>query len=241
MSTLQTITTIELSNDCNLSCRYCIQSKLKAHPARKVGIMSGSIFDKTLEILKELVSRGTQREVNLNGNGEALLDPAFIERADRVKSIVGTRSVQVCTNGLNMTPELAGRLANSGVDRVDLSPHSPYHVRRAVDMFIDAGIAFGVVNMGAVTSPHNWAGQLDEKDSVTVRIKADCLPLIEGRGYVLAEGNITPCCYDYQNLGVFGHVEDADILEREYGPYMLCNGCHQEIPEWIWASMDGEK
>ena len=103
---IQTINTIELTNDCNLRCKYCIQPLLD-EGGRKREIMSDEVFYKSLELLKVLCDRGTQREVNLNGNGESTLDPDLPERIRATKDVVGDRFVRMCTNGVNMTYSLA--------------------------------------------------------------------------------------------------------------------------------------
>lgn len=228
MVTLQTITTIELSNQCNLSCLYCINRLLKSHPARTVGIMSEYTFNASLELLDKLCQRGTQQEINLNGNGESCLDPQLPERIARVKTIVGSRHVQLCTNGINITPVLANELKRSGIDSIDLSLHSPYHTRRARFILRNAGIR-GVINPGPLVSSHNWADQLEPAHRIPIEIDIDCEPLREGRGYIQTEGAISPCCYDYRHLGVFGTVFDSNILSRPIRDYELCATCHQKI------------
>ncbi len=229
MKTLQTITTIELSNICNLKCRYCINRLLKA-PVRDPGIMSEQTFESSLVWLKILCDQGTQKEVNLNGNGESCLDMDLPRRIRAVKDIMGERSVQMCTNGINLTLELAAAMKIAGLDRCDLSLHDAYHCRKAVDILRKVGLP-GVVNGGVVAMSHNWAGQLEPENAVEIRFKSICDPLIEGRGYIQKEGNLSPCCYDYRNMGVFGHVRDENLLTMPIRPYGLCSGCHQEIPE----------
>lgn len=239
MQTIKTITTIELSNLCNLRCLYCVNRLLVRHPSRTPGIMTEEVFERTLAVLKSLCDGGTQREVNMNGNGESCLDPQLPERIRRVKDIVGAdRQVGMSTNGVNMTYELARALRDSGLDRLDISPHSVYHARRAVVHMVKAGWAGrGIINTGPINASHNWAGQLEAEHSIDLLLKdIPCDPLIEGRGYVQAEGNVTPCCYDYRNLGVFGSVFDEDLLERPVKPYKLCFTCHQRIPEGAYGS-----
>lgn len=243
MQTLKTITTIELSNLCNLRCLYCINRLLVRHPSRTPGIMTDDVFERTLVVLKALCDRGTQREVNMNGNGESCLDPQLPERIRRVKDIVGAdRQVGMSTNGVNMTYELARALRDSGLDRLDISPHSAYHARRAVIYMVKAGWAGrGIINTGPINASHNWAGQLEPEHTIECRMDGiPCDPLIEGRGYVLAEGNVTPCCYDYRNLGVFGSVFDGDLLDRPVRPYNLCYTCHQRIPEGAFGKWTDE-
>lgn len=240
MITLKTITTIELANICNLQCKYCINRLLVKHPSREPGIMTDRVFDKTLEVLQELVNRDTQKEVNMNGDGESFLDPQLVKRVKRTKEIMGDRRVCMCTNGVNMTYEVCNGLKDAGLDQLDLSPHSVFHARKAAQIMMQVGIP-GVINDGVILHTHNWAGQLEPENSVAeVKIKTQCDPLIEGRGYVLREGAITPCCYDYRNLGVFGTVFDDDILERVIRPFELCKTCHQQIPPEILAKYEME-
>ncbi len=230
MITLKTITTIELSSICNLSCLYCVNRLLAKHPARAAGIMKDKVFKGSLYWLNRLCNQGTQQEVNINGNGESCLDPELIMRAKRIKDVMGDRRVSFSTNGINMTDNLAMGLEVAGIDQVDLSIHSPFHTRKAIQILQKAGLKVGV-NPGVITMSHNWAGQLEPENSVDINFHIQCDPLIQGRGYIQSEGAVTPCCYDYRNLGVFGHVFDNDLLEREIKPYELCETCHQIIPE----------
>ena len=233
MITLKTITTIELSNACNLSCRYCINRLMRKSGVRDIGIMSDETFERCLYWLDILCRHGTQKEVNLNGNGESCLDPKLPERIRAVKDVVGERRVCMCTNGVNMTEDLAFRIKDAGIDQLDLSPHSPYHARKAVIMMYGKAGLPGIVNGGSILTSHNWAGQLEPENSVDMIYTSRCDPLIEGRGYIQKEGNVSPCCYDYRNLGTFGTVYDNDLLQKEIKPYILCKTCHQKIPEEI--------
>jgi hypothetical protein len=202
---------------------------IKDQPVRNPGIMQDHLFDLSLTWLKKLVDKNTQKEVHLNGNGESLLDPQFFERARRVKAIMGNRLVNVCTNGVNFTEDMAYKLRDVGIN-VDLSIHAPAKIRKALKWYKKAGLK-GTINPGVITYPHNWAGQLESEHCVDIdNIKIRCDPLIEGRGYISSEGWVSPCCYDYRLLGVFGHVADTDLLEKPIYDYELCRTCHQVIP-----------
>ena len=234
MITLQTITTIELSSICNLACLYCINRKLVESPVRQAGLMDDETFKKTCELLQKLVDKGTQREVNMNGNGESTLDYRLCDRIAAIREIFGKgRHIGLSTNGLLMTNDLAKKLKESGLTQIDVSPHSPYHARRAAHILYEEKFPKGMVSMGCMTMSHNWAGQLEPEHTINCQLRIQCDPLIEGRGYVLSEGQVTPCCYDYENLGVYGSVFDDDILERPIKPYLLCTTCHQKIPDFI--------
>jgi len=230
MITLKTITTIELSSKCNLQCLYCVNRLIAKNSDRTPCVMTDEVFAKSLYWLDKLCKAGTQKEVNLNGNGESTLDPKLIERIGMVRGVVGNeRRVSFCTNGVNMTPELAHNLKGSGINGIDISPHSPYHARKAISYLVDAGHTV-LCTPGAIVQTHNWAGQLEPIHTVNCRLVIRCDPLIEGRGYIQSEGTLSPCCYDYRNLGQFGTVFDDDLLEREIKPYELCKTCHQQIP-----------
>lgn len=236
MITLQTITTIELSNECNLSCRYCIHRLMHKEPTRELGIMSDEVFERSLRWLKALCERGTQGTINLNGNGESCLDPRLPERIRSVKDVMGYGAVNMCTNGVNLTEEMAIKIRDAGIDQFDVSPHSPFHARRAVQIMRKAGLR-GIVNFGTIMQPHNWAGQIEPQNCVDEVAKIPCVPLIEGRGYIQKEGNVSPCCYDFRNLGTFGTVFDDDLLEKEIRPFVLCQRCHQVIPEEVLSEV----
>ena len=195
------------------------------------GIMTEVIFNYSLSLLKKLCDRGTQKEINLNGNGESFLDPDLVDRVKMVKDIIGEREVALCTNGIDGfdTAKIMA-LKEAGIDRLDLSVHNAFAARKAVDILYQVQLPC-FVNFGAVTQSHNWAGQLEEDRQVKVLPKIKCHPLIEGRGYIQRDGNITPCCYDYRDLGMFGSVIDDDILEKEIKPFELCKTCHQVIPQ----------
>lgn len=233
MIALKTITTIELSSACNLACKYCINRLITKNSDRTPGIMADAVFERSLHWLDKLCRAGTQKEVNLNGNGESTLDPSLIKRIGMVREVVGqNRRVSFCTNGVNMNSEFAQALKGSGINNVDVSPHSAYHARRAISYLIDAGHTV-ICTPGAIIQTHNWAGQLEPEHTVRCRLIIRCDPLIEGRGYIQSEGSVTPCCYDYRNLGTFGHVEEDDLDQKPIAPYELCKTCHQQIPNEI--------
>lgn len=228
MITLRTITTIELSNACSLACPYCINRLMRKH-GRTYGIMDEPTFERSLYWLQMLCDLGTQKEVNLNGNGESLLDPDLPSRIRRVKDIMGDRRVCMCTNGTHMTYEMACKIRDAGIDQCDLSPHSPFHARKAAIAMMQAKLT-GIINMGSIVMSHNWAGQLEPHNSIEMIFSCQCDPLMEGRGYIQREGGISPCCYDFRGLGQFGTVFDEDLLEHPIFPYSLCATCHQVIP-----------
>jgi hypothetical protein len=203
--------------------------------------MSQEVFEASLKLLKVLVERGTQKELNLNGNGETLLDSRLLSRIARLRSELGNNTIlQFSTNGILLNPSMAVSLKKSGISRVDLSAHDPAAARKARCYMIAAKMN-GIVTVGPISGGHNWAGQLEPENSIPILPQGlKCDPLIEGRAYIQSEGAIVPCCYDYRNLGKFAHVFEGDLaLEREMKPFALCKTCHQEIPKNASAQNEG--
>jgi hypothetical protein len=233
MITLKTITTIELSNDCQLACRYCINKDMERKARRERQIMSDEVLGASMQWVSKLLAAGTQQEVNLNGNGESFLDPLLLHRIRHMREVFGKEiRISLSTNGLIMSDDTARKLKDSGLSDISVSVHRAEAARKAGQVLATNGVK-GTFNFGAINQPHNWAGQLDPEMSCRILPNIDCHPLMEGRGYISVEGNVSPCCYDYRFLGVFGTVFDADLLEHEIKPYSLCATCHQKIPDDI--------
>ena len=230
MSQIKTIEGIELSSLCELACKYCINADIDLVPGRRREIMSDEIFGWACHILQELVDRGTQGKIlNMNGNGESLLDPDVVQRARMLKSIVGQdRKLQFSTNGIRLTLRLAMDLRAAGVDNIEISPHSVLHAAAAAQHIGRARFSEININLGTIGAPHEWAGQkrwLPHGEQLVPEER--CIPLKEGRIYIQSDGSVVPCCYDYQILSGVGHISDTDILEQELVPYELCKSCHQ--------------
>jgi hypothetical protein len=206
---------------------------METKAGRKRINMSDEVFDRSLYWLIKMCEAGTQQEVNMNGTGESFLDPQMFSRIRKVKDVMGKdRRVSMSTNGLIMTDEIAQNLHASGLDDITLSVHRTEASRLAGQMLATNHVK-GTFNFGAVNQPHNWAGQLERSQQVRILPDIVCHPLIEGRGYISVEGYVSPCCYDFKLLGVFGSVFDADLDQKEIKPFVLCPQCHQLIPDEI--------
>ena len=102
---------IENTNLCNLRCIFCFQKDMK----REKGCMSIVLFEK---IIGECARWGV-REVLIQGFGEPLLDPLYIERVKYAKS----RGLYVycATNGLLLDIKKAEGLVRAGLDYISIS------------------------------------------------------------------------------------------------------------------------
>ncbi|MEA2014696.1 MAG: radical SAM protein [Thermodesulfobacteriota bacterium] len=228
MTRINTINSIEISSICNGNCQYC-PARVQ-HKYRETGLMSWSVFEKTIAWIKVLCENGTQREVNLFGVGESTLHPELVAMVKYAREKIPFRiPLHLNTNGILMTKELAIGIRDAGVNHIDITGHDHYHTAKTIRIFREVGIA-GELTYDFVVRPHNWAGQVDwfEIDK-TVYDPGPCPWLAYGQVMVMSNGDITPCCIDAFGSGVFGHVNN-DITKLEILPFELCQKCHHTIP-----------
>ncbi|MFA5479075.1 MAG: radical SAM protein [Candidatus Muiribacteriota bacterium] len=107
------VLSIELTNFCNCSCVMCTQSQMKGH-AR--GFLSSEIFDK---LLKEIVDNDLCFDKLIPfGLGESTLHPEFFDFMEEIFKINRTKryfkSIDIHTNGINMSDELIKLFAEGG-------------------------------------------------------------------------------------------------------------------------------
>ncbi len=105
---------VSLTDRCSLRCDYCM-------PAEGLAWLPGETLLRTDELLRLVgvaVGLGVT-EVRLTG-GEPLLRPDVVEVVQALTAGPKAPQVSLTTNGLRL-PELAGRLADAGLSRVNIS------------------------------------------------------------------------------------------------------------------------
>ena len=219
---INTVNTIEVSSVCNLACIYCpvrLQAKY-----RKVGLMSLETFQKCMLWVDECVRRGTQKEVNIFGLGEPLLNPDLVEMVQIARQHIGTRRLRFSTNGILLTPELAHELKEAGITDIGVSGHDPYHSAKAVQILRAEGI-FDCLDQSAILTPHSWAGRVSWFESV----RYPC-PWVKGMCAIQWEGSISVCCMDAFAEGIIGQVDNINRFDEvDMKPYLRCQKCHQTL------------
>jgi radical SAM protein with 4Fe4S-binding SPASM domain len=101
---------IELTNYCNLSCPECASGS--GEMTRQRGLMGKEIFDRIISELSPFVNR-----VNLYFQGEPMIHPDFnyfINNTGKMKPVVST-------NGHFLSPENAGQLVSSKLNKLIVS------------------------------------------------------------------------------------------------------------------------
>jgi MoaA/NifB/PqqE/SkfB family radical SAM enzyme len=103
---------VEPTNECNLACRTCVRHSWD-EPG---GFMEWELFERLAGQFAKLAPGGT---LAFAGLGEPLLHPRFADMVARAKQL-GLRA-EVTSNAMLLTPELARRLIDDGLDQFVVS------------------------------------------------------------------------------------------------------------------------
>ncbi len=108
---------ISVTDRCNFRCRYCMP--LEGLPwLPKSDILS---YEEIRDVVAQLAPMGLRR-IRLTG-GEPTIRPQIETLVRMVRDVPGVEDIALSTNGVKL-PELAGRLADAGLDRVNISADS---------------------------------------------------------------------------------------------------------------------
>lgn len=102
---------VELCAECNLRCAMCHHPNMR----RPKGTMPFALWKRCAD---EVASISPSTECWFSFCGEPLLEPDLLVRMIVYGKAIGLESVNVNTNGMLLTPEIAERLVDSGVDLV---------------------------------------------------------------------------------------------------------------------------
>ena len=223
---ITTITNIETSAKCNLACQYCMSAS--QHKWRDTGLMDMDTFEATMKIVKKFVEAGTQREINLFGVGEPLLNENIIEMIKIARKTSPLWPLHLNTNAFFLTKEVADKLRTSGINHIDITGHDHFHTAKGIKILRKAGIRFNLT-YDFVISPNNWAGQVDW---FPADYKVICPWITRGQAFVMWNGDIVNCCFDAKKTNVLGNVKENtfdQIKEICIKEFELCKNCHQRI------------
>jgi len=224
---ITTINSIEVSSLCNLNCQYCPASKQGQH--RNIGIMDMGTFEKAIEIVAHYAGQGTQKELNLFGIGEPLLNPLILDFVEMARNYVPmSQEVHLNTNGILMDRDLALNLKLAGISSIDITGHHPYHTAKTIRILQEVGIP-GQLSVDFMVRPNDWAGQVEWFKS---QYRYKCPWIERGQVMVMSNGDVTTCCIDAFGKGVVGSVDD-DLSDIDLEPFELCQSCHHDVPRGI--------
>ncbi|MBU0471884.1 MAG: radical SAM protein, partial [Nanoarchaeota archaeon] len=209
---------IEVSGICNYHCDYCPYPTSK----RKKGLMDFTTFKKCMELIDEM----NQKSICLHNFGEPLIHPdlsKFIKYADKYVD-----RINLSTNGILLTRELAKSLKKAGLTELYLSYHNKDIAERAKKNCE----GLNLIKAERRSFSHDWAGTAKKKPLQSYLIKfmarPDVCHFIDNDAVtILWDGRINSCCIDMEGLGVLGSVYDDDPFTCTVKKFSLCDRCHK--------------
>lgn len=221
---IQTINTIETSSVCDNTCPYCPAPF--QHMFRKTGFMTWNVYEKAIKWALALARQRQQKELNLFGIGEPLLNPEIVDMVRYARQHLPiTQVLHINTNGNHLTEKRARELYEAGVNQIDLTIHQNHAVAaRSILILKKIGKPFNI-SLDPVLHPNNWAGQVDW---FPAQQKVPCPWIPRGQVTIQSNGDVTVCCWDCKCTGKLGTVDD-NLLELEVKPFLLCETCHQTL------------
>jgi MoaA/NifB/PqqE/SkfB family radical SAM enzyme len=245
------ITSIEVTNICNLRCSHCPVGTQPFHqntlPLLTDGVdypkgyMSIETFRQALQYARNIVS--------LNLHGESLLHPQICDFVAMAKE--SGRQPTISTNGILLTEAMSQGLIISGITSVEVSIHTQKSLQGFRNIF-DANEKAGNPSdiLGHVVScnlpklrewvnkskieekylekiflfdTHNWLRNSPGKD-----MSPNCVYLKDGLCEVKWDGRIVACCFDFEGKNYLGELDNFPNLQHK--KYELCKCCS---PTWV--------
>jgi MoaA/NifB/PqqE/SkfB family radical SAM enzyme len=186
------------------------------------------IFDAALKWVKYFSEMKTQKELNLFGIGEPLLNPKIIDMVQKAREVLPINNpVHINTNGLLLTDVLAWELRRAGITGIDVTGHDHYHTAQAIRILKKHRIPYRL-SYDFVLNPNNWAGQVNWFASDVYYL---CPWLHRGQLTIQSNGDITICCIDAFATGKIGNIMETDLTTIDIKPFELCRKCHQLVPQ----------
>lgn len=253
------ISSIELTNNCNLQCPNCPNATLSFHK----GYMSDEVFEQAIKYLPPYKND----TISVHCMGEPLLHPKLITYLKRLAEI--EVNIAMSTNGILLTEELSkeilsifGKLEKSVLyisfhtkksvenwhkflQLYEKSPHNNIcfrgqvleHNEEQAHMWLkEVGIndPIGHPFIRHITS-HSWAGNVAGRKKeypdieVNNRIR-NCYYLRQRKIAVVWDGTLKGCCYDSNATQKCGNVFEFEKANIDPRGYKLCHCCD---PDWI--------
>lgn len=202
---------IETTNRCNATCSYCPHSKM----TRAKGNMDMRTFRQCLNVMDN-------DYVALHHFGEPFMNmllPNFIELADGYGI-----DVEFSTNGGTTNTSLIKSVMEAMPRRMRIAydefrPHS--FIKEALTHNINTVVTLhSVKGLLSERKPYNnFAGAMEG----TSDISGECYFKKYGYVCVLWNGDIVPCCQDFDGKEIIGNVFEPIVSMQN--DYALCAGC----------------
>lgn len=116
------IINIDPCDTCNFQCKFCPtgdRELMKRTPGRGHGVMDFDLYKKIIDDLDEFEDK--VKVIRLYKDGEPLINPHFVDMVKYAKESGHCDRVDTTTNASLLTPELGKRIADAGLDRINIS------------------------------------------------------------------------------------------------------------------------
>ena len=112
---------IDPTNACNFRCTFCPtgDKQLLKKVGRPIGLMSFDLFQKIIDDLDGFEHK--LKKLQLYKDGEPLLNKKLPNMIAYAKSRGVAELIETTTNGSLITPEIANKIIDSGLDRIRIS------------------------------------------------------------------------------------------------------------------------
>lgn len=243
---------IELSNICNLSCKYCTTPTTR--------YTKGFVSRENVALAINYALPNSEFE--LCGLGEPLLCKDLLLYVNMAYN-KGLKP-NFSTNGILLTKALFLELLKAGLYQMKISLHTlksvesfimvaEYLIKNKIDRdrfrfwanFLEGQIeAEKWLDSLDVSSElrqyirripaHNFAGNVPGKriaysNEVRTRRMGNCFYLKENRCFISWDGTVRTCCFDSENVNAIGDLRDFPKLIHMPDNYKLCTFCD---PNW---------
>jgi hypothetical protein len=214
---MKQIVQIELTNHCNRRCSYCGQMNM----TRPKGFITMDTIRRCVAVLAQL----KQATVGLNHYGESLLHPQLIDIITELNA--NNVAPWLYTNGDLLLPRMK-ELASLRLHNLVISGHAPDQQRAELAKLCHALGLKAQVQKQVKPGALDIAGQISSpKQPIMADPAKHCKFLRDELLIVLWNGDLVPCCFDYDGKNVVGNINApiGDALKFAAKPSALCGQC----------------
>lgn len=253
------ISSIELTNNCNLQCRNCPNATLTFHK----GYMSEEVFEQAIKYLPPYKND----TIAVHCMGEPLLHPKLITYLKRLAEI--EVNIAMSTNGILLNEEISRQILDIFYKLEKTVLYISFHTKKSVENWYkflkiyeeypknniyfrgqvlehNREQAYGWLQEFGIDSPeehpfirhitsHSWAGNVEERKHEYSKIEVNnrirnCYYLRQRKVAVMWDGTLRGCCYDSNATQNCGNIFEFEKANINPRGYKLCNYCD---PDWI--------